>query len=47
MSYELDTQVTLSIELGFCSATDAAEAIGLIQELRKMLNALRRSVSHS
>jgi four helix bundle protein len=44
---ELDTQVTLSIELGFCSATDAAEATGLIQELRKMLNALRRSVSRS
>jgi four helix bundle protein len=44
---ELDTQVTLSIELGFCSATDAAEVVGLIQELRKMLNALRRSVSRS
>ena len=44
---ELDTQLTLSIELGFCSTADAAEALGLIQELRKMLNALRRSISHS
>jgi four helix bundle protein len=44
---ELDTQVTLGIELGFCSASDAAEVVGLIQELRKMLNALRRSVSRS
>ena len=44
---ELDTQVTLSIELGFCSTSDAAEVIGLIQELRKMLNALRGSVSRS
>lgn len=44
---ELDTQVTLSIELGFCSTSDAAEVVGLIQELRKMLNALRRSVSRS
>ncbi|MBX3733775.1 MAG: four helix bundle protein [Verrucomicrobiae bacterium] len=44
---ELDTQVTLSIELGFCSISEAGEVHGLIQELRKMLNALRRSVSHS
>lgn len=44
---ELDTQVTLSIELGFCSTSDAAEVVGLIQELRKMLNALRRSVSRA
>lgn len=44
---ELDTQVTLSIELGFCSTSDAAEVVGLIQELRIMLNALRRSASRS
>jgi four helix bundle protein len=44
---ELDTQLTLSIELEFCSAVEAAEATGLTHELRKMLNALRRSVSHS
>ncbi len=44
---ELDTQLTLSIDLEFCSPADAAEAMGLIQELRRMLNALRRSVTHS
>ena len=44
---ELDTQLTLATELGFCSESDAREADGLIQELRKMLNALRRSVSGS
>lgn len=44
---ELDTQPELGIDLGFCSTNEAAEAITLIQELRKMLNALRRSVSRS
>jgi four helix bundle protein len=42
---ELDTQLTLSVELEFCSESDATETDGLIQELRKMLNALRRSIS--
>jgi four helix bundle protein len=42
---ELDTQPTLAVELGFCPASDAVESNGLIQETRKMLNALRRSVS--
>ena len=44
---ELDTQLTLAVKLGFFSESDAVEAEGLIQELRKMLNALRRSVSHN
>jgi four helix bundle protein len=44
---ELDTQLTLAVELGFCSESEAVESNGLIQELRKMLNALRRSVSNS
>ena len=44
---ELDTQLALSIELAFCSKSQAAEADGLIHELRKMLNALWRSVSNS
>jgi|GEM_PF-2410515 len=44
---ELDTQLTLSIDLEFCSPADATEAMGLIQDLRKMLSALRRSVTHS
>jgi four helix bundle protein len=44
---ELDTQLTLAVELGFCSKSAAAESNALFQELRKMLNALRRSVSNS
>ena len=42
---ELDTQLILSIELNFCSQTDAESAFGLISELRKMLNVLRRKLS--
>jgi four helix bundle protein len=41
---ELDTQLTLSVDLEFCSAKEAAEALGLVQELRKILNGLRRSL---
>ena len=41
---ELDTQLTLSVELGYCSQPDAAETIELVSELKKMLNALRRAL---
>jgi four helix bundle protein len=41
---ELDTQLLLSIELNFCSNTNAEPASGLISELRKMLNVLRRKL---
>lgn len=44
---ELATLMTLSIELGFCSTSDVAEVLGLIHELRKMLHALRSSISSS
>ena len=44
---ELDTQLTLAFKPGFCSKSAAAESDALIQELRKMFNALRRSVSNS
>ncbi len=44
---ELDTQLILSVELGFCSAVESDEVSRLIQELRKMLNALRLSVTHN
>jgi four helix bundle protein len=39
---ELDTQVRLSTELGFCERTQAAFIGQLTDELRRMLNALRR-----
>lgn len=41
---EMDTQLTLSIELGYGCRADAASANGLISELKKMLNALRRTL---
>jgi four helix bundle protein len=44
---ELDTQLTLSVELGYCSRGKAQEAQALILELRKMLTALRRKLSHT
>ncbi len=42
---ELDTQLALCVELGFCAAANAETALGMVTELRKMLNALRRSLS--
>lgn len=41
---ELDTQLILSSELGFCENKAAAPAFELIGELRRMLNALRRKL---
>ena len=39
---ELETQMLLSIELGFVQKPAATDALVLLVELRKMLNALRR-----
>ena len=41
---ELDTQLTLAIELGFCTATEVGDVFDLVMELQKMLNALRRKL---
>jgi four helix bundle protein len=41
---ELDTQFVLAVELDYCSSAEAESAFALISELRKMLNALRRSL---
>lgn len=41
---ELDTQLTLATELGFAAAPQTQEGVGLIEELRRMLNALRRKL---
>jgi|SRR5438132_12424735 four helix bundle protein len=41
---EVDTQLILSIELNICRDTEAAVAFGLIAELQKMLNGLRRKL---
>ena len=44
---ELDTQLTLSVELGFCSQVKAQPARDIILELRKMLTALRGKLAKS
>jgi four helix bundle protein len=41
---ELDTQLILSIELMFCTDANTEAAFRLINELRKMLNVLRRKL---
>jgi four helix bundle protein len=42
---ELDTQLILSIDLKFCTTSAANPAFELIEELRRMLNALRRKLA--
>ena len=41
---ELETQITVSTELGYCAQTSAARAQELSGELKRMLNALRRTL---
>src|SRR5262249_16555781 len=41
---ELDTQLIIAIELGYCPEPKTQVAFALILELRKMLNALRRKL---
>ncbi len=42
---EAETQLIIAIELGFCREADARVEFGLMVEIRKMLNALRRALS--
>jgi len=42
---ELDTQLIISTELRFCDKTNATPAFELIDELRRMLNGLRRKLA--
>jgi four helix bundle protein len=42
---ELETQLILSIELGFAIADNARSALALVDEIRRMLNGLRRKLS--
>jgi len=42
---ELDTQLILAVELGFSKKSAAIPVYELIDEIRRMLNALRRAIS--
>jgi four helix bundle protein len=42
---ELETQLRLGVELTFCSQPNATPVLELMEELRKMLNALRRKLA--
>ena len=42
---ELETQLLLAVDLGYCAREEAGEAFRLISDLRNMLNALRRTLS--
>jgi len=41
---EVETQLILAVELSFCSPAQADTCVSLLVEIRKMLNALRRSL---
>jgi len=41
---ELDTQLILAVELGYSNTTQVACAAELVSELKRMLNALRRTL---
>ena len=41
---ELETQVILGVELGYCTRQDAQEITDLTTELSKMLDSLRRKL---
>jgi four helix bundle protein len=41
---ELETQLALALEFGFCAKPASARALELLDELRKMLNSLRRKL---
>ena len=41
---ELDTQLALSMQLGLVAWRQCQESCALLEEVRKMLNALRRSI---
>jgi four helix bundle protein len=44
---ELDTQLHLAVELGFATDQQTAACFGLIGDLRRMLNGLRRKLGES
>jgi len=43
---ELETQLTIAIDLCCCTTSDAQPLLNLLEELRKMLNSLRRKLQN-
>ena len=43
--YEVDTQLTIALDLGFVTQQDTAATHALVEEVGKMLNALMRSLN--
>lgn len=41
---ELDTQLVIAVELAFCPPSEVTDVGALLDEVRKMLNALRRTL---
>ena len=41
---EIDTQLVIAVELGFCTSSEAASAFSMLDEERKMLNGWRRKL---
>src|SRR6516162_4243836 len=41
---ELDTQLTLAVELSYCLPAETADVFALLGEVRKMINGLRRTL---
>ena len=41
---EVDTQLVIAVELGFCTSSEVQSLFGMIDEERKMLNGLRRKL---
>src|SRR5262249_36463835 len=41
---ELDTQLFIALQLGFCTESSADPSVGPVAEVRRMLNALRRKL---
>jgi len=44
---ELDTQLQLSLDLHFCSGPDSERILEAVNELKRMLNGLRRTLMKS
>jgi four helix bundle protein len=44
---ELETQIIIAIQLGYCEEIEVKAAVDLISQVRKMLNALRRTLTQS